>query len=111
MLGQVLVAFFDVQWLPPMERWYSGLVPYPWLLLSQLLIVALMLKISVDFTRRNGWFYMPKRLLGLPVLIFGWIYLAVMLGRAVLVWDRAIPIVFHWVLAAFVIAVGSWHRR
>jgi hypothetical protein len=22
-----------------------------------------------------------------------------------------IPIPFHWVLASFVIAVGSWHRR
>jgi hypothetical protein len=110
-LGQFLVAFFDVQWLPPMERWYSGLIPYPALLGSQLLIIGLMATVSAQFTRRSGWFYEPKRLLGLPLLVFGAIYLAVMLGRAVLVWDRAIPIVFHWVLAAFVITVGSWHRR
>ena len=94
-----------------MERWYSGLIPYPWLLLSQLAIIALMITICVHFTRRSGWLYEPKRLLGLPVLIFGWVYLAVMAARAVFVWDRAIPIVFHWVLAAFVITVGSWHRR
>ena len=34
-----------------------------------------------------------------------------MLARAVLLWDHPIPIVFHWVLAAFVIAVGLSHRR
>lgn len=111
MLGQVLVAFFDVQWLPPMERWYSGLIPYPFLLASQLAIIALMVTISVQFTRGRGWFYRPRRILGLPLLVFGWAYLAAMLARAVLVGDRPIPIVFHWVLAAFLITVASWHRR
>ncbi|MGH7804329.1 MAG: hypothetical protein ACREQJ_08265, partial [Candidatus Binatia bacterium] len=28
-LGQVLVAFFSLGFLPPMEAWYSGLLPYP----------------------------------------------------------------------------------
>ena len=28
-VGQVLVAFFDVRFLPPMSQWYSGLLPYP----------------------------------------------------------------------------------
>ena len=110
-LGQVLVAFLDVQWLPPMERWYSGLVPYPALLASQLLIIALMVTVCVQFTRRSGWFYRPRRILGLPLLLFGWTYLAVMAARAVLIWDRPIPIVFHWVLAAFIIVVASWQRR
>jgi hypothetical protein len=27
--GQMLVAFAGVYWLPPMEAWYSGLMPYP----------------------------------------------------------------------------------
>jgi hypothetical protein len=110
-LGQVLVAFFDVQWLPPMDRWYSGLIPYPALLASQLVILTLMVTICVQFTRGNGWLYEPKRLLGLFLLIFGWAYLAVMVARAAFVWDRPIPIVFHWVLAAFVITVASRHRR
>jgi hypothetical protein len=34
-----------------------------------------------------------------------------MIARALLLWDRPIPIVFHWVLALFVIAVGLSHRR
>jgi hypothetical protein len=40
--GQAMVAFFDVQWLPPMERWYSGLVPYEILLPAQIAIIVLM---------------------------------------------------------------------
>jgi hypothetical protein len=38
-LGQVLVAFFDVTFLPPMPYWYSGLLSYPVLLTSQILIL------------------------------------------------------------------------
>jgi len=26
--SQTLVAFFDVDFLPPMQEWYSGLLPY-----------------------------------------------------------------------------------
>ena len=37
--------------------------------------------------------------------------LAAMVARALFLWDHPIPIVFHWVLAAFVITVGISHRR
>ena len=110
-LGQALVAFFDVGFLPPMTAWYSGLMPYEYLLPSQIAIVALMAKISVDFTRRSGFFYEAKKPFATAWLWFGYLYLAAMVARAVLFWDRSIPIVFHWVLAAFVIAVGRSHRR
>jgi hypothetical protein len=78
-LGQALVAFFNVGFLPPMPAWYSGLMPYEYLLPSQ--------------------------------LGFGYLYLAAMVARALFLWDRPIPIVFHWVLAAFVITVGHSHRQ
>ena len=94
-----------------MEAWYSGLMPYPYLLPSQFALIAVMAKICLDFSRGRGFFYEPKRALGLPVLVFGYLYLAAMVARAVLLWDRPIPIVFHWVLAAFVITVGHSHRR
>jgi hypothetical protein len=29
--GQALVAFFDLPFLPAMQAWYSGLVPYEYL--------------------------------------------------------------------------------
>ena len=37
-LGQALVEFAGVTWLPAMEAWYSGLVPYGVLLPAQMLI-------------------------------------------------------------------------
>ena len=109
--GQALVAFFDVPHLPAMEAWYSGLMPYQYLLPAQLLIVVAMAKICLDFTRRRGFFFEPKRFFAGPWLWFGYLYLAVMIARAAIVMDRPIPIFFHWVLAAFVIAVGHSHRR
>ena len=114
--GQAMVAFWGVPWLPPMERWYSGLMPYPLLLPAQIAIIVLMAKICSDFTRRRGFFVHPRRFFAGPWLWFGWIYLAVMLLRLPLQLHLKpdgplIPIPFHWVLASFVIAVGSWHRR
>lgn len=108
--GQALVAFLDVRFLPPMEAWYSGLMPYEYLLPTQIAIIAGMAKICIDFTRGAGFFFEPKRLLGREFLWFGYLYLAAMVARAILLWDRPIPIVFHWVLAAFVIVVGHSHR-
>jgi hypothetical protein len=72
--------------------------------------------ICSDFTRRRGFFVRPRRFFAGPWLWFGWVYLAVMLLRLPLQLHLKpdgplIPIPFHWVLAGFVIAVGSWHRR
>jgi hypothetical protein len=108
--GQAMVAFFGVTWLPPMDRWYSGLVPYEVLLPAQLLIIVAMAKISSDFTRRQGFFVRPRRFFAVHWLGFGWLYFAAMLVRC-LIQGPTIPVFFHWVLAAFVIAVGLWHRR
>ena len=110
-LGQALVVFLDVQFLPPANAWYSGLMPYEYLLPSQLLIIAVMAKICLDFSRQHGYFFEPKRWLAKELLWFGYVYFAAMLARALFLWDRPIPIVFHWVLAAFVITVGLSHRR
>jgi hypothetical protein len=107
--GQALVAFWGVPWLPPMERWYSGLMPYPLLLPAQLAIIVLMARICSDFTRRWGFFVRPRRFFAVHRLWFGWIYLAGMVLRF-LFQGPTIPVFFHWVLAAFVIAVGLWHR-
>ena len=109
--GQALVAFFGVGFLPPMEAWYSGLMPYEYLLPSQIVIIAFMTRICVDFTRERGFFFEPTKFFATAWLWFGYVYLAAMVARAVFLWDHPIPIVFHWVLAAFVIAVGHSHRR
>lgn len=94
-----------------MEAWYSGLMPYEYLLPSQILLIAIMAKICIDFTRERGLFFEGKSFFATTWLWFGYVYLAAMLARAIFLWDHPIPIVFHWVLAAFVIAVGLSHRR
>ncbi len=40
-VAQLLVATLPVSFLPQMEEWFSGLVPYPSLLVFQFLIVGL----------------------------------------------------------------------
>jgi hypothetical protein len=118
-LGQALVAFLDITWLPPMEEWYSGLMAYPLLLPTQLLIIAIYTKVCWDFTRGDGYFVQAKPLFGRGVLWFGYVYLATMILRYIIHmsvnpdvrwFGGTIPIFFHWVLAAFLIAFGQYHR-
>ena len=118
-LGQFLVAFFNVGFLPPMEQWFSGLLPYPELLASQILIICLFVKICSDFARRSGYFVTPHHRLGVNLMRFGWVYLGAMILRyAVRMWlhpdqrwtGGCIPIFFHWVLAAFILTLGHYHR-
>ena len=118
-LGQMLVAIVGVSWLPPMESWYSGLMPYPYLLPSQFLIIALYSKVCLDFTRGEGFFVRSRPVFGRGVLVFGYLYLASMIVRYIIrmsLYPEArwfggtIPIFFHWVLAGFIIAFGQYHR-
>ncbi len=117
--GQALVAFLGVPWLPPMAEWYSGLLAYRFLLPSQLLIIVLLAAACRDFTRGHGWFVTPRARLGGWVLWLGYAYLAAMIGRYVIRmmlhpearWlGGVIPIVFHCVLATFLILFGQHHR-
>jgi hypothetical protein len=55
-LGQALVVFFSVGWLPPTEHWFSGLIRYPILLGIQLVMLAVMVKIASDIWRGVGFF-------------------------------------------------------
>lgn len=117
-LGQLLVVLGWAPFLPPMEEWFSGALAYPPLLASQVVILILYTKICLDFTRGRGYFVMPRRRLGVGLLWFGSIYLTAMILRYVLRMSLypgerwlggAIPIVFHWVLAAFLLTVGQYH--
>ena len=118
-LGQVLVNFAHVDWLPPMSEWYSGLLPYHLLLPSQIAIIVLLAKVCIDLTRGQGFFATPRKAFARPVLWFGWLYLGVMVIRYPVHmylhpearwFGQTIPIFFHWVLATFVILFGRYHE-
>src|SRR5438105_6550001 len=68
--GQMLVAFAGATWLPPMEESFSGLIPYPWLLASQFVIIAVFAWIAMNISRGRGFFALPRIQLGSPLLMF-----------------------------------------
>ncbi|HLK59947.1 MAG TPA: CocE/NonD family hydrolase [Chthonomonadaceae bacterium] len=119
-LGQILVVFLHVSFLPPAEEWYSGLMPYGPLLVSQILILALMVKINLNFTRGTGLFFRPHRRFGIGLAIFAAIYFAIMVIRYAVTmslyprerWTGgSIPTFFHWVLAGYLLVIALHHWK
>ncbi len=105
-LGQVLVAFLGVGWLPPMEAWYSGLLPYPILLPVQVCILIVQVAIDRDVWRGHGFFARLTPRAGRRLQWFATIYALAMLLRLVVTGSHPIPVTFHWVLAAFIFTLG-----
>jgi hypothetical protein len=120
-LGQMAVAFAGVSWLPPMPEWYSGLLPYPVLLPTQWVILAVMAWLNLAATRRRGWCTVARPRLGRGLLAFAALYAAVMAVRYVVSGELhperrwwppgSIPIVFHFVLAGYLAVVAGVCRR
>lgn len=106
--GQLWVYLYPPSFLPPMEKWYSGLMPYYLLLPSQILITLLYSKIAFDISLETGFFGKQKPRMGLWFRNFGIIYLSAMILRFFLQ-GISIMVVFHWVLASFIILVGLFH--
>jgi hypothetical protein len=117
-LGQLLVALFEVGWLPPMEKWFSGVIPYPLLLVIQLLMLLLMIKITKEIWRGVGFYAEHRPHWSQFLERFSMVYAASMVLRYVLTmiqqpemrwFGDAIPITFHFVLAAFIFILGDYH--
>ncbi len=117
-LGQVLVAYFHVDFLPPMAEWYSGLVPYPILLPIQLVTIAVQAKISNDVWGGRGFFAVRRPRVGRFLCRFSYVYFIVMLVRYGVMMSLypeqrwlhgTIPILFHWVLAAYLFVLGKYY--
>ncbi|HVO95133.1 MAG TPA: hypothetical protein VMT22_19920 [Terriglobales bacterium] len=119
-LGQVLVAFFSVSWLPEMNQWFSGLIPYPALLAIQISMLMVMITISTHIWRGEGLFAerrpaSARFLVGFSFLYAGTMalrYVLTMILRPEMRWfGGTIPIFFHFVLAAFILAWGRFHAH
>lgn len=114
-VGQLLVALGWAKFLPPMGAWQSGLLPYAWLLASQFVIICVYAKVCLDLTRGVGFFARARGRAGRWLLVFGALYFAAMVARyALTMWlvpprrwtGGMIPVVFHLVLATFILLVG-----
>jgi len=120
-LGQVLVVLAGVEWLPAAGEWYSGLLPYPLLLPVQVAILGLMARINLQAGRGRGYLSARRPRLGRALLAFAAVYALVMVVRYVvsgrlhperrLLPPGVIPIVFHWVLAAYLAVLGRLALR
>lgn len=116
--GQLVVVLQAPRWLPPMESGQWNLMPYRLLLPVQLVFLAVMCWLVVSFLIESGPPTEPAPALGWLVIGFSAVYAATMIVRYVVRMRRrprerwfggAIPIVFHWVLAAFLFVFGSYH--
>jgi hypothetical protein len=104
--GQALVAFAGVPWLPPMEAWYSGLLPYPILLPAQVVILAGQVAIDRAAWRRHPWLVRPRPRAGRVMRRLSYVYALAMAVRLALTGTHVIPVVAHWVLAAYLYTVA-----
>lgn len=108
-LGQIEVVLTAPTWLPPMEQWYSGLLPYPLLLPAQILILMLMTGVTVNEMRRP---YPARRdrLRQLALIYFGAMVLRLIIqfsrGAEDVIAAGGIPVAFHWVLALFLLVLS-----
>jgi hypothetical protein len=102
-LGQLLVVLKHPRWLPPMQEWYSGLMPYRYLLPAQIAIIVLM----IAMIRQVAAGVPPNRSLAIGIFVFATIYAGAMVVRFFVRRRPLIPIVFHWVLAAFLFTYAT----
>lgn len=117
-LGQILVATIAPSWLPPMGRWYSGLMPYRYLLPVQIVFLVVMAALTVSVARESEPLGTPAPAAGTWIVWASYIYALGMVARAVryalATPERRgvlIPIVFHFVLAGFLFTYGRYLAR
>ena len=114
--GQLFVRARRPTWLPRSAEW--NLTPYRLLLPVQAAILAVMAWIDVDVCFDLGFWADPKPRFGDAVRWFAYVYAGAMAIRYAVRMRRrpdqrwfggAIPIVFHWVLAAYLYVLGTFH--
>jgi hypothetical protein len=113
--GQLEALLVAPAWLPDMDAWYSGLLPYPALLPAQICILMLMAVVAWNPRIRSGAFARSNPRGAGALRIFAAIYFVVMAVRLGVninangadFWrEGAIPVAFHWVLALFILISG-----
>jgi hypothetical protein len=114
-VAQPLALVGTVPILPPFDAWYSGVVPYGWLVSSQIVMAAALI---VVVRRVADGRTEPRRSIGLAAIGVGAVYGGVMVVRLILGltilrehgwFGRPLPTVVHIALAAFLIVYGRYH--
>ena len=118
--GQALVVTRAPRWLPSNVHWYSGLLPYKFLLPAQLLFLAIMIVITLAVYREEAFFATGVWNGAAPILlVISGVYFVSMALRYVLTmalrperrwFKRTIPIWFHMILAIALWAFADYLR-
>lgn len=116
-IAQAMSLTFPSELLPAFESWHGGVLPYPALITTQLLILFWLIW-SARQLSLNGIY--PRRRLGIIITIFAILYFTIMLLRLILGltilsehrWFASyLPAFFHLVLASYVFLYGHFHFR
>jgi hypothetical protein len=117
-VGQILAATVTPSWLPPMARWYSGLMPYRYLLPAQIVFLVVMTSMTVSVASESAPLGVAAPAAGTWIVWAGYAYalgMAVRAIRYVLAPPERrgvlIPIIFHFVLAGFLFTYGRYLAR
>lgn len=111
-MGQFEAMLLAPAWLPPMDAWYSGLMPYYLLLPAQVVLLMIMTAVAWNRRVRTGRFAAANPRAAGALRIAAYLYLGVMAVRLGInisangaeYWrEGAIPVAFHWVLALFLL--------
>ena len=112
-LGQIVAATMAPPWLPPMRRWYSGLMPYRYLLPTQIVFLVFLAVTTLSIARRSAPLGTAAPGVGTWIIWASYAYALGMVVRSVRYASTPperrgvlIPIVFHFVLAAFLFTYG-----
>ena len=114
-IAQPAALVVESAFLPSFESWHSGILPYPVLLLSQILLLVWLARTAFRFSTA---IVVGNSRVARIATAFGAVYLVVMLARLMLGltllahvrWFASpIPTVFHLVLATYLLAFGYVH--
>ena len=109
---QLVQAAVRGRWLPSLEAWHIGILPYPAFLVLQICVAACMMLVLTGVgkgtARSRRWKYRTCFIFGGPyfiLMLFRWsAALAVMAEDPSL--SKALPAFFQIVLASFVLLLG-----
>lgn len=116
-IAQPSALLINSRFLPAFESWHGGVLPYPILLITQLLILLWMIRTTRKFETCT---VLASYRIGVNVLIIASIYFIVMFARLILGitifseirWFASpLPAFFHMVLASFLLFYGHFHFR
>ncbi len=115
--AQLLQYLIPNSFLPPFEAWHSGTLSYSALVFFQVVIIAFFLRVCV---RISTGVLQANKVIGKRLLILGGLYAFIMITRYILRmtmfpserwFGGSIPILFHIILASFLITLGLYHLQ